>query len=114
MSSHRLLADAISGTRNLGAGCEAGRHVLVLDERGEVFPCEVIWESVGNVRSVDYDIGRVLGGEDYESFRSRNLGAGGCNCTWSCAALAEVSVTPKLLPMLALDTARVAVGRVSA
>lgn len=112
VSSNRVVGDAIRGDRNLGAGCEAGRHVLVLDERGTVYPCEVIWEPIGNVRDHDYRVDRVLEGDAYERFRDRNLGEGRCNCTWSCAALAEVSVTPRRLPRLAWDTIRVATGTV--
>lgn len=111
VSSHRLLRDALTGDTAMGARCEAGRHVVVLDERGEVFPCEVIWESVGNVRDHGLDIGAVLDGQPYANFRQRRLGPGSCNCTWSCAALTAVSVTPSLYPRMAGDAVRVALGR---
>lgn len=111
VSSHRLLRDAIDGERNLGAVCEAGRHVAVVDEKGEVFPCEVLWESVGNLRDHDLDLGAVLAGERYQRFRQERLGPGRCNCTWSCAALTAVSVTPSLYPRMAGDAVRVALGR---
>ncbi len=111
LASNRMLEAAIDGGRPLGERCEAGRHLVVLDERGEVFPCEVIWESVGNVRDHDLDIGSVLAGERYARFRERYLGDSPCNCTWSCASMTAVSVSPSGYPGLARDAARLAVGR---
>lgn len=111
VSSHRLLREALTGDAPMGAACEAGRHVVVLDERGEVFPCEVIWSSVGNVRTSGYSIGSVLKGPEYHAFRDEYLGATKCNCTWSCAAMTAVSVTPARYPRLLSDTLRVALGR---
>ncbi|MFZ4433455.1 MAG: radical SAM/SPASM domain-containing protein [Microthrixaceae bacterium] len=111
LASNRMLGAAIAGERPLGERCEAGRHVVVVDERGEVFPCEVIWESVGNVRDAGHDVAAVLAGDRYERFRERYLGADPCNCTWSCASMTSVSVSPEGYPGLALDAARLALGR---
>ena len=111
LASNRMIEAAVAGERPLGERCEAGRHLVVLDERGEVFPCEVVWESVGNVRDHDHDIGAVLGGERYARFRERYLGDSPCNCTWSCASMTAVSVSPSGYPALARDAARLAVGR---
>lgn len=105
-SYHRLLRQAVDGSTPMGERCGAGRILVVLDERGEVFPCETKWESVGNVRAHALDIGAVLRGPRYAEFAERTLGPGKCNCTWSCAALSAVSVTPRLLAGLAVDTAR--------
>lgn len=107
-SYHRVIEQAISGDVAMGERCEAGRHIVVLDEKGEVFPCEVIWESVGNVREHGHDVGAVLAGDRYAAFRAARLGPGRCSCTWSCAALSAVSVTPRMLPRLALDVAHTA------
>lgn len=110
VSSHRILRDALTGDTAMGSLCEAGRHLVVLDERGEVFPCEVLWESVGNVRDAGLDLGAVLDGDEYRRFRDRRIGPSSCNCTWSCAAMTAVSVTPKRYPRLAADSVRVALG----
>lgn len=114
VSSHRVLREALSGSTSMGSRCEAGRHLVVVDERGEVFPCEVLWESVGNLRDEAYDLGRILDGPAYQAFRDRNLGPDACNCTWSCAAMTAVSVSPELYPKMAGDAVRVALGRPAA
>lgn len=114
VSSHRVLRQAITGELAMGERCEAGRNLVVVDERGEVFPCEVLWESVGNLRESGYAVGAVLQGERYQAFRAARLGPDSCNCTWSCAAMTAVSVTPGLYPRMAGDAVRVAMGRTAA
>lgn len=59
--------------------CSAGALSLVLDETGTVYPCETLWRSVGNLRELDYDMQRVLSGEELRRFR-RSI-RGGCRCT---------------------------------
>lgn len=102
-----LLAQAVSGRRPTGEYCDAGRHILVLDEKGDVHPCEPLWESIGNVREHDYDVGRILRGPRYQGFRDAHLGPGKCNCTWSCAMHSYVSVRPAMLPRIGLEAARI-------
>ena len=111
VSSHRLLRKALTGEVSMGSLCEAGRHLVVVDERGEVFPCEVLWESVGNLRDFGYDLGALLAAPAYQRFRDERLGPDSCNCTWSCAAMTAVSVSPAMYPRLAGDAVRVALGR---
>ncbi len=39
--------------------CYAGRLNLVLSETGRLYPCEILRESLGNVRDHDYDLARM-------------------------------------------------------
>ena len=39
--------------------CYAGKLNLVLTESGQVYPCEILPQSLGNVREHDYDIMQV-------------------------------------------------------
>ena len=59
--------------------CSAGALSLVLDETGTVYPCETLWRSVGNLRELDYDMQRVLAGDELRRFRKSIRG--GCRCT---------------------------------
>ena len=59
--------------------CSAGALSLVLDETGTVYPCETLWRPVGNLRELDYDMQRVLAGDELRQFR-RSI-RGGCRCT---------------------------------
>ena len=108
---HRLLNEAVSSKKSVGNYCEAGRHILVIDETGEVFPCEPLMKSVGNLRNHDYEISKVLAQDAYAQFRQAYLGAGKCNCTWSCAIHSNISVNAKYLPELTLNAAKTLIGR---
>ena len=92
-----LLYDAVKGKRNTGSYCEAGRHIVVINEAGEVFPCEPLWISVGNLRENNYNMGKILNSEKYRKFRDTYLGVDKCNCTWGCAFSTETSVKKKYL-----------------
>ncbi len=98
----RLLLDAASGNRSAGSYCEAGRHLLVIDQEGRVYPCEPLWHCIGNLRETGGDVRPILAGRAYADFRASRLGAGKCNCTWSCAMHTAIAVTPGMLPELAL------------
>ncbi len=104
----RILAQAASGERPLGDVCEAGRWIAVIDEKGDVFPCEPLWQSVGNLRDHDYDMRAILTGEAYEAFRSERLCNGSCNCTWGVAASASIASRPRFAPELTARSVRVA------
>ncbi len=105
-----LIQKAADGTRPMGEYCNAGRDIVVVTERGEVFPCEPLWTPIGDLRSAGYDLRRILRDEPYRRFREQHLGPGACNCTWGCAALSHVSVSSRFLPGLGLEAARLAVG----
>ncbi|MGE4264102.1 MAG: radical SAM protein [Desulfovibrio sp.] len=98
----RLLLEAASGARNTGGYCEAGRHMLVIDQEGRVFPCEPLWHCIGNLRETGCDPRPILAGKPYAEFRAARLGPGKCNCTWSCAMHTAIAVTPGMLPELAV------------
>lgn len=97
----KLLHEAAQGKRNTGSYCEAGRHIIVINEVGDVFPCEPLWEPIGNLRESDYNINTLLDSDKYEHFRDLRLGEGKCNCTWGCAFSTETSVKPKYLLSIA-------------
>lgn len=104
---HRLLAEAVGRGENVGSYCEAGRHIVVMNEKGDIFPCEPLWQKVGNVRQQGYDVGAVLAGEEYRRFRAERLGPGKCNCTWGCAIHSSISVRRRFLPGLAANALRI-------
>ena len=79
--------------------CYAGRLNLVLEEGGEVFPCEVLKESFGNVRDYDYDMRKVVRSE-----KARKINASienkGCFCTHECYYMTNILFNPRLYPSL--------------
>ncbi|NDV21372.1 radical SAM protein [Desulfovibrio sp. JC022] len=83
--SRKRLMQAALGERDTGAYCRAGKSIVVIDQEGNVFPCEPLWESVGNLRESNYELARILKGDRYYEFCAIRLGQGKCNCTWTCA-----------------------------
>jgi MoaA/NifB/PqqE/SkfB family radical SAM enzyme len=79
--------------------CYAGRLNLVLNEAGEVFPCELRTESFGNVRDFGYDVKRVVRTEAArrvnESIRNNE-----CCCTHECYFMTNILFNPRLYPAL--------------
>ncbi len=76
--------------------CSAGSLSLVLDEGGEVYPCETSWQSLGNLRELDYDMRQVLRGEALRRFRQERKQ--GCRCTHETNVTLDSSLTlPALL-----------------
>jgi radical SAM protein with 4Fe4S-binding SPASM domain len=82
--------------------CYAGRLNLVLTESGEVYPCEILTEGLGNVRDHGYDLRAVL-----RSAKAKTvLGAiknNGCYCTHECTFLTNILFNPGLYPALARE-----------
>ncbi|MFZ5997945.1 MAG: radical SAM/SPASM domain-containing protein [Nitrospirota bacterium] len=79
--------------------CYAGRLNLVLSESGEVFPCEMLDASLGNIREHNYDMQRLIGSEKsakvIDSIRRNH-----CYCTHECYFMTNILFNPALYPAL--------------
>ena len=79
--------------------CYAGRLNVVLTETGEVKPCEMLPDSMGNVREAGYDIGRILSA----ARAKKTIGSikqGECFCTHECYFMTNILFNPTLYPRL--------------
>jgi MoaA/NifB/PqqE/SkfB family radical SAM enzyme len=74
--------------------CRAGELSLVVDERGEVRPCEILGASFGSLREVGMDLRRLLEGPRAESVR-RWIRESRCACTFECAAATNLLFDPR-------------------
>ncbi len=79
--------------------CYAGRLNLVLNEAGEVFPCELRTESFGNVRDFGYDLKRVVGTEEARKV-NESIKSNGCCCTHECYFMTNILFNPRMYPAL--------------
>lgn len=99
---HRLVHRAmVTGRRPIP--CLAGRRSLVLEESGEVRPCEGLEgpeAGMGNVRDFGLDLGRLLASPRARTVMAAAT-AGGCSCTHECNLLVNLVASPRLLPALA-------------
>lgn len=79
--------------------CYAGRLNLVLSEAGDVFPCELLTESFGNVRNYGYDMRKIVRSERARSVIDA-IKKNGCFCTHECYFMTNILFNPRLYPSL--------------
>lgn len=82
--------------------CFAGRLNLVLTESGEVYPCEILTSSFGNVRDFDYDLERLRRSGPANRV-VRSIMSGRCFCTHECYFMTNILFNPRLYPALARE-----------
>jgi MoaA/NifB/PqqE/SkfB family radical SAM enzyme len=82
--------------------CYAGRLNLVLTETGDVYPCEILTETFGNIRDHDYDVGKVIRSEKAREV-IRSIMDNGCYCTHECYLMTNILFNPRLYPLLARE-----------
>lgn len=79
--------------------CYAGKLNVVLTETGELFPCEILYTSFGNIREHDLDIGKAL-----RTRRAieiiRSIEKKQCYCTHECYFMTNILFNPRLYPVL--------------
>jgi len=82
--------------------CFAGRLNLVITECGDVFPCEILDKTFGNVRAYDCDIKKLLSTEKaggvVHSITDRR-----CYCTHECYFMTNILFNPAMYPAVAKE-----------
>jgi radical SAM protein with 4Fe4S-binding SPASM domain len=88
--------------------CYAGKLNLVLTESGEVYPCEILPQSFGNVRDHDYDIMQVTRtGKAVDVLRSISASNPHCRaCTHECNYITNILFNPAMYPALMTEYLR--------
>lgn len=80
--------------------CMAGRSTIVITEKGEVKPCEMLPASFGNVRDFNYDIAAMLFSPSGVALK-KSIRDARCCCTWECAIMNNIifnwSAYPRLI-----------------
>ncbi|GAB4416352.1 MAG: hypothetical protein OHK0032_12410 [Thermodesulfovibrionales bacterium] len=79
--------------------CYAGRLNLVLTEAGDVYPCEIITESFGNIRDHGYDMSKITRSEDARKVIN-SIMKNRCYCTHECYFITNILFNPLLYPPL--------------
>ena len=97
----RLIYQTLAG-RDRTLPCYAGRLNLVLTESGEVYPCEILGSSFGNVRDHDYDLLQVTRSQQaMDVLRSISDSNPHCRtCTHECNYITNILFNPAMYPAL--------------
>src|SRR3989338_12645 len=88
----------LSGKRRIFP-CTAGKKMVIISERGEVKPCEILPFSFGNLRNFNYDIKKILNSskakEVLDHVKNKK-----CVCTFENAIQNSIVNSPSLWPKL--------------
>jgi MoaA/NifB/PqqE/SkfB family radical SAM enzyme len=79
--------------------CHAGAISGLIDAVGDVYFCEELNETVGNLREAEYDFRKVWFSEMAERLREF-VNRGGCQCTHSCFLASSIMFEPRFYPRL--------------
>lgn len=94
----KLIADTLNEQKRL-ISCYAGTLNVVLEETGDIFPCEILKQSLGNIRDYGYDVQKLL-----KSDRARatlnSIKESQCFCTHECYFMTNILFNPRLYPAL--------------
>ena len=82
--------------------CYAGRLNLVLTERGDVYPCEVLTDCYGNVKDYDYSLKKVVQSDNAKKIID-SIMKKRCYCTHECYFMTNILFNPALYPALARE-----------
>ncbi|MBI4447250.1 MAG: radical SAM protein [Acidobacteria bacterium] len=81
--TYRLIGEAAEAVHRISP-CYAGELIAILSETGEVYVCETLDKSMGNVREFACDFAALWRTEPAESARQYQKELG-CQCTYECA-----------------------------
>lgn len=75
--------------KHMPGRCTSGDRLIVVQNNGDVFPCECLPEMFGNLRDNDYDLSLILKRKENRASLSR-IREGACHCTWECAHINNI------------------------
>lgn len=91
--TYRLIGEAAQADHRISS-CYSGELIGILSETGEVYVCETLDKSMGNIRNFDGDFAKLWRGELADEGRrfQKQLG---CQCTYECAMSINSLFNPK-------------------
>ena len=85
--------------------CVAGKKLMVVSETGEVYPCEILGKSMGNLRDVDFDM-RKIQDQQVNKELVNWIKDTKCKCSFECALGANVVWNPSQYPRMTVSSFR--------
>ena len=81
--------------------CHAIEKMIVIDSFGNVLPCEMLPDKLGNLRENNYDLNKILNKKETKELIKKIQDKDWCNCTWECAIQnSMVFDSKKYFPMI--------------
>jgi MoaA/NifB/PqqE/SkfB family radical SAM enzyme len=96
---HNIIEETVR-TKTQQADCYAGLLGVIIQPKGEVYPCETLDMPMGYLREVDFDFQKVWKSKKADEVR-KYIKETGCFCTYECflanSLLFNIKFYPKLL-----------------
>ena len=93
-------------TKDMYKNCQAGKGVIVIGETGKVFPCEPLWQTVGDLRSNNYDINQIINSAGMKKFNEK-IKQEKCNCHWGLVISNSLLYKPQYYPKIIFEMIRI-------
>ena len=90
--------------------CYAGNLSGVIQNRGEVYPCELLDEPLGDLRENGYDFRKIWHSERTQAVAKRIIDTK-CHCTYECFMTNSIIFTPRAYPKLMKELLDIKIGR---
>ncbi|MCX7168957.1 MAG: radical SAM protein [Proteobacteria bacterium] len=100
----RLIHRTLTEKRRL-IPCYAGRLNLVVREDASVYACEMLEQTLGNLRACDYDVHRLLRSAAAAAVLA-GIDARRCHCTHECYFITNILFNPRQYPALLREYVR--------
>lgn len=91
--TYKLIKEASSAEKRI-APCYSGELIGILSETGEVYLCETLDRSMGNIREHGHDFSRLWKSSQASSAREYQKKLG-CQCTYECAMSVNTLFNPR-------------------
>ncbi|HBR14560.1 MAG TPA: hypothetical protein DD723_03320 [Candidatus Omnitrophica bacterium] len=92
--------------KNMVQLCGAGQKVVVINELGQVFPCEPLWRPVGDLTKNGYDLNQILRSEAMKQFQDQIVREK-CNCHWGLPMSTALIYSPRYYPKILFEMTRI-------
>lgn len=90
----RLIYRTVKAGRRL-IPCYAGRLNLVVTETGDVYPCEILTQRMGNIRDYNYDFKALLNSQESMEVKEK-IRLGRCYCSHECYFVTNILFNPRM------------------
>jgi MoaA/NifB/PqqE/SkfB family radical SAM enzyme len=88
--------------RDMFKKCQAGRKMIVVNEIGDVFPCEPLWSKIGNLRENNYQLDNILNSSEMHYFQRKKI-IRECSCHWNVPMINNILYSPKYYQSIAIN-----------
>jgi len=90
--------------------CYAGYLSCVLCANGDLYPCELLSEKIGNLREVNYHFPTLWNSEQIQKIRN-HIKHTNCFCTYECFLTNSILFNSRMLPKVAAEIAKIKIHR---